>query len=320
MLGSQLFRIARHIVRLSAERERPAGERLAEYRPSQMPAVEQELYSTAPILDELERNRLESALAELVERFGGGSDVVTRALGSASAEAMARELVAETELADIEARRRLAGQSPDELRRSTDPMIRLALAVDPIARSAREAYEAEVEAPLRDAYARIAQVRERLSTDRRIYPDATFTLRLSIGTIDGFFRDEQWYGAFTRLGGMYDRMASRGAEPPFDLPANWLDARDRLDLETPYNFVSTNDIIGGNSGSPVTDRSGKLVGVIFDGNPESFAWDVIWTQRTARAVSVDIRSMIHALDVVYGADHLLDELRRAAEAAERPTE
>ncbi len=188
-------------------------------------------------------------------------------------------------------------------------MIVLARELDAPARELRARFEDEVEAVLHDAYARLARARFALYGDA-VYPDATGTLRLSAGRVAGYEENGAGVGPFTDFAGLYGRYQDRGPLAPFDLPASWLDARSRLDLTVPLNFTSTNDIIGGNSGSPVVDGNGRLLGVIFDGNRHAFVWDVLYPEEGAgRAVSVDIRALMEALRGVYGADGLVEEIR-----------
>lgn len=306
--GSELFRIARTLVRMADERGRPDGERLREYRESNLPNLELALYSRAPIVNELEIGRVESHLALAAEILGGDDPAVRTMLGGKSPADRARELVEGSRLGDPAVRRALADGGRAAIGGSKDPMIRLALALDGPAREVRARYENEVEAVLHDAYARLARARFAVYGED-VYPDATGTLRLSAGRIQGFDLEGAPVAPFTDFAGLYDRRAERGPLPPFDLPDSWLQARNRLDLSTPLNFTSTNDIIGGNSGSPVVNRDGEWVGVIFDGNRYSFVWDVLYPENgEGRAVSVDGRGLVEALRSVYGADALAAEV------------
>jgi hypothetical protein len=198
----------------------------------------------------------------------------------------------------------------DQLAECADPMIRLALAVDADARAARRAWEDEVDSPQRLGYADIATARFAAFGDS-VYPDATFTLRMSYGTVQGWKTDAgETVAPFTTLGGTFDRAAARAGDPAFELPRSWIDARARLNPATPFNFVSTNDIIGGNSGSPIVDADGEVVGLIFDGNLDSLAGDVVYDIARNRATSVDARGMLEAMRTVYGAGALVDEMTK----------
>ena len=185
-------------------------------------------------------------------------------------------------------------------------MIGHARAIDDTARNARKINE-EQEEIQRQAYAQIDAAKLSLEGNKE-YPDATFTLRLAYGTVEGYEQDGQAVPAFTHFGGLYRRASEHEGKPPFDLPARWAEQRNQLDPETPFNFVSTADIIGGNSGSPVVNRAGEFVGIIFDGNIQSLVLDNIYTSKQARAVSVDSRAILEALAKVYKADGLVGEL------------
>jgi hypothetical protein len=185
-------------------------------------------------------------------------------------------------------------------------MIQLARLIDPPARAVRKTYEEQVDEPMKQAYAKISKARfavEGTST----YPDATFTLRLAFGQVKG---DGQQVPPWTSIGGAFKHSASHGAKPPFQLPESWLHPPQPLDEETPFNFVSTADIIGGNSGSPVVNKAGEYVGIIFDGNIQSLVLDFIYNDEQARAISVHSSAIVEALRKVYGADALVDEIER----------
>jgi hypothetical protein len=187
-----------------------------------------------------------------------------------------------------------------------DPMIELARLVDEEARNLRKIIDTQGEVK-QQAHAKIAKARfavEGTST----YPDATFTLRLAFGTVKGYEEGGKQVPPHTTFTGLYERAAEQEYRPPFDLPKIWLDRKRRLDLKTPFNFVSTADIIGGNSGSPVIDRKGEVVGIIFDGNIQSLVLDFIYTDEIARAVSVDSRGILEALKKVYDAKNVVSEL------------
>jgi hypothetical protein len=185
-------------------------------------------------------------------------------------------------------------------------MIELARLVDADARAARKIIETQGEAK-QQAHAQIAKARFALEGTSN-YPDATFTLRLAFGTVKGFEEGGRHVPPHTKLAGLYERAAEQEYRPPFDLPKVWLDRKSRLDLKTPFNLVSTADIIGGNSGSPTIDRKGELVGIIFDGNLQSLVLDFIYTDAQARAVSVDSRGILESLRKVYDVKTLVSEL------------
>lgn len=305
--GSSLFRIARMIVRLVEEQDKPDAERLQGYHEAQMPNIELRLYSEAPIHDFMEIDDVESFLGWTAEELGGENPITEELLGGKSPRDRAIELVSGCTLGDVSARRALVEGGKEAVLASDDPMIRLALEIDPEARAIRKKWEDEVDAVESDAYARLASARFEIYGEN-VYPDATFSLRLSTGTVKGFDMEGKWIEPFTDFGEMYRRAAEFAGNPQFRVPKSWEKAKGRLDLGTPFNFASTNDIIGGNSGSPVVNRDGAFVGIIFDGNRYSFVWDAIYEGERGRAVSVDARAIIEGLEKVYHADGLVKEL------------
>jgi hypothetical protein len=309
---SQLFGTARTLVRWSQEKSKPNAERLREYGDAGLDSLKLHLFSEAPIYPELEVATLAHSLAYWKSHSPADDPVVQRVLGSDSPEAVAKRLISGTKLADPAERKRLFDAPADEIAASTDPMIQLARSVDPEARALRKRSEDEVTGVDTAQYARIAKALFDIEGDS-VYPDATFTLRLAYGTVAGYDLDGQHVEPYTRIAGAFEHAQSHGAKPPYKLPDSWHKAKDSgaLRLDTPMNFVSTNDIIGGNSGSPVIDRDGRFVGIIFDGNIQSLAWDYGYDSRVSRAVSVDVRTIDEALRSVYHADELLRELAGA---------
>jgi hypothetical protein len=186
-------------------------------------------------------------------------------------------------------------------------MILLAKLVDPEARKVRKLMESEVDEVKQQAYAQIAKAKYAIE-GASTYPDATFTLRLAFGVVKGFEENGRPIPFETTFAGLYERSAEHHDKPPFDLPPRWVHCKDKLDLNTPLNFVCTADIIGGNSGSPVINKNAELVGIIFDGNIQSLVLEFIYTEKQARAVSVHSRGIIEALRKVYDAEALADEL------------
>jgi hypothetical protein len=304
----QLFPIGRQLVRGAAERAKPNGLRLEEYRDSALPATTQELFSEAPIHPALEKLLLGHSLAKLRERLGPDHPAVKAVLGAESPEGLAARVVDGTALRDPAARRALWDGGAAALAASEDPLVALARAVDPAARAARAAYEAEVEAPLEQAHERIAAARFAL-LGRTRYPDATFTLRLSYGAVQGWTEAGREIPPFTTLAGAFARHTG---QDPFALPPSWLARKDALDLSTPFNLVTTNDIIGGNSGSPVVNREAQVVGLVFDGNVHSLGGNYGFDPASNRAVAVDSRAILEALTRIYGATELAAELRPGA--------
>jgi hypothetical protein len=188
-------------------------------------------------------------------------------------------------------------------------MIEAARLIDPMARAVRKRSENEVEEPKRPAYAALAQARYAMDGDK-VYPDATFTLRLAFGVIKGYKEDGKDVPAYTTMAGLYERSKEQANKGPFELPKRWVERKSKLDLKTPFNFVCTADIIGGNSGSPVVNAKGEVIGLIFDGNIESLVLDFIFDDTVARAVSVDSRAIMEALRKVYDANDIVDEIMK----------
>lgn len=304
---SELFTIARTIVRLTEERTKPNEQRMSGYSESRVPTLELSLYSPAPIFEDLEVNRVASGLGMAADTLGGEHPVVKTLYGGLGANDRARQLVQGSDLADVDVRRRLVEGGVEAVRASKDPMIQLALALDKDARAVRERYENEVESPQTTAYGNLASARF-AAFGESVYPDATFTLRLATGRVKGFEQEGEDVPFKTTFAGLFERYENRGPDEPFNLPRKWLASRSSLDLSTPFDVVSTNDIIGGNSGSPLVNADGRVVGLIFDGNRYSFAWDTIYSSEQGRAVSVDVRAIIEALRKVYNADALVNEL------------
>jgi hypothetical protein len=304
---SQLFGIARTLLRLSEESAKPNADRLREYRESNLESLKFELFSEAPIYDDLETTLLADSLSMFTEMKGYDDPLVQKVLAGKSPRERAAQLVEDTKLKSVEVRKKLAEEKPEAIRQSTDPMIQLAVLVDPQARSLRKTYEDEVEEPLRQAYAKLAAARFAIY-GTEVYPDATFTLRLAFGLVKGYTEEGKQIPPWTTFAGLYERAQEQGNRDPFELPQRWIERKNQLDLKTPFNFVSTADIIGGNSGSPLVNRNGELVGIIFDGNIQSLVLDFIYTEQQARAVAVHSASIVEALRRVYNADRIVKEL------------
>jgi hypothetical protein len=304
---SQLFGIARTLLRLSDESAKPNADRLREYRESNLESLKFELFSEAPIYDDLETVLLADSLSMLEEMKGFNDPLVQKVLAGKSPRERAAQLVEGTKLKSVDVRKKLAEDKPEAIRQATDPMIQLALLVDPQARSLRKTYEDQVEEPLRQAYAKLAVARFAIY-GTEVYPDATFTLRLAFGLVKGYTEQGKQIPPWTTFAGLYERAQEQGNRDPFELPQRWIERKSRLDLNTPFNFVSTADIIGGNSGSPLVNRNGELVGIIFDGNIQSLVLDFIYTEQQARAVAVHSAAILEALRRVYNTDRIVKEL------------
>jgi hypothetical protein len=301
------FGIARTLVRLAAENEKPNAQRLPEFTDARRASLELGLYSPAPIHDDFEKLKLADSLGFMVELLGADHPLVKQILNGKTPEAKANELIEGTKLEDVAFRKQLAAGGLKAIEASTDPMIVLARLIDPKARELRMRYENEVTGVERASYSKIA--RARFETEgTKLYPDATFTLRLSYGAVKGYMENGKKVAPFTTLGGLYDRSTQFKSEFPYNLPSRWLEKKSAVKLDTPFNFVSTNDIIGGNSGSPTINKNGELVGLIFDGNIQSLVGDFMYDESVNRAISVDVRAMSEVLRKVFDANEIADEL------------
>ena len=303
---STVFGIARTLLRAGDERPKPNGERLPEFRDSSRESLELALFSSEPIYPDYEQLRLANALTFLAGKLGHGDPTVQAVLAGKAPGARAHELVSGTRLRDIALRRQLYEGGAAAVKSANDPVIELARAVDAEARELRKTIEAQEEI-MQQAHAAIARARFALQ-GTSVYPDATFTLRLAFGVVKGYEENGRAVPALTTLAGLYQRAAEMKNQPPFDLPGRWVKRKSALNLATPMNFVGTHDIIGGNSGSPVVNRAGEFVGIIFDGNIQSLALDFAFEEVQARSLSVHSSAILEALRKVYGVNVLAEEL------------
>ena len=303
-LGSDLFRIARQVVRMSAERSKPNDQRLPEYRDSALPSLELSLYSPAPIDDAVETQLLWRYLEEL-KNLGDKEAPLKAILGSKSTEQVAADLVHSTKLKDPAERRRLAGD-PAAVAQSTDGMIRLAHLLEEPSRKLIRKHADTIEALETSAAERIAQYRYKIfgASD---YPDGTGTPRVTYGEVKGYKdRTEAPVQFTTTFGGLYYLAANN--QEIYTLPARWVDGKPKLDMVTPFNFVSTCDITAGAAGSPVVNAKGEIAGVTFDGNLESIQLTYLYSDETARAVHAATPGIVSALQILYKTPALLKEL------------
>jgi len=294
--ASELFPIARHVLRLPAEKAKPNEQRLREYRESNLPSIEQAMYSPAPVSDSLEIAVLAEYLRFLQGELGAADPVVATLLEGRTPEKAAEFYVSTSKLKEVEARK-----NPDP----SDGMLLLVRRLDGAARDVRKLYEDKVESVLATSAGRIAQARYRVS-GADDYPDATFTLRLAYGPANGY-RDQKGKPVpyATVIDGLFRRTTG---QDPFKLPRRWLDAKSRLNLKVPYNFVTTADTHGGNSGSPTVNTKGEVVGIAFDGNIESLPDRFVYTDLRARSVHVASQGIVEALRKVYRAERVVKEL------------
>jgi hypothetical protein len=302
-----LFQTAGDIVELANETTLAEADRLSEYRASKVPRIVHRLLADEPFYKDLEIARLAGYWQEAIDLLGKDDPFVVRVLGNKTPLAAAKEAVERSQLDQVAARRKLIDGGKAAVMASTDPLIVLARDVYPMRRRLEKNYEVEVETPTLQAGDELAKIRFKLYA-KDAYPDATFSLRLSYGKVSGYDVDGMLMPFQTNFAGLYARSFAFEGKPPFDLPERWLEKQRDLDLATPLDFVSTLDIIGGSSGSPVVDRNGELVGLIFDGNLEGLGGRYAYTDRKARAIAVDGRAIVEALTKVYGAAPLAAEL------------
>jgi hypothetical protein len=306
-LDSQLAGLAQTIVQYVAEIKKPDGERLPGYHEAQLDSLRFRMFSPAPIYRDMEIARITGALDLDLQQVGSNDPFLKIVLNGKSPHEVATELVNGTQLSDPAARRKLVDGGEAALAASTDSMVVLARRLDPMRRELVKWMEDNVQGVVETAGEKLGKARFAVY-GKSTYPDATFTLRLSYGQVKGYPMNGTIAPAKTTFYGLYGRSADFDDKGPFYLPPRLDEGRTKLDLSTAVNFVSTNDIIGGNSGSPVVDRNGQIVGLIFDGNIESLVGDFVYDGETNRAVAVHTAGMTEALRKLYGAGELADEL------------
>jgi hypothetical protein len=303
--SGQLFGIARTLVRAAEELPKADTERLRGFNDASLNALKLQLASKAPVYPELEIANMTFSFTKLREELGADHPFVKKVLGKESPMALATRLVKGSKLADPKAREALFNGGKKAIDASTDAMIRIAALMDPDARAIRKKYEEDVEAIIRKNSELIAQARFDLY-GTGLYPDATNTLRLSYGSVKGYMEDGKKIEPFTTMGATFDRHTG---EDPFALPRSWLAAQKDLTASTPMNFVTTNDIIGGNSGSPIISKDAEIIGLVFDGNRQSLGGEYGYDETANRAISVHSEALVESLKKIYKADRILEELR-----------
>jgi hypothetical protein len=315
--AGDLPQIARALIRAAAEKPKPNSDRMREFRDSALPSVEQQLFSTEPVYKNLDEVLLANSLAGMQETLGKDDPDVQQILKGRSSADAARDMIAGTKLDDVAVRKQLYEGGEAAIDASTDPLILAMRAIDPDARAVRKRFEDKIDSVVRRDGTLIAQARFAQSGFAQP-PDATFTLRLSYGAAKGYKENGKEIPYFTTMGGAFEHAAEHGNKDPYVLPESWMNSKSKLDLKTPLNFVSTADIIGGNSGSPTVNQKGEVIGIIFDGNIQSLPWNFAYSDVQGRAVSVDSRGIQEALRKIYGAAALADELRGAKAKPAKP--
>jgi hypothetical protein len=302
--NSILFRYARLILRGADERLKPNTDRLREFTDSALPRIEQQLYASLPIYADVETMTLSFSLQRMREWLGSDYPLVSSLLEKESPDSLATRLVAETKLDDPAVRQQLWQGGKAAVDASHDPMLELARSLDGESRSIRRQFEDEVEAPIAAASAKIAAARFK-AFGTHVYPDATFTLRLNYGKVQGWTENGKPVEPLTRLDRAFERATG---STPFKIPDTWMTAKDRLDMQTPFCIATNSDIVGGNSGSPLLDSQARIVGLLFDGNIHSIAGDYWFDAARNRAIAVHPAIIREALGKVYGAASLLAEI------------
>jgi hypothetical protein len=277
------------------------------YHDAQLQALELQLFSPAPVYPALDEALLADALQESLEQLGPNDPFIQAVLKGRTPAAVAKEALTGTKLADPAARKALAAGGGAGLTSSTDPLVVIARAADVFARRNQKTIDDQVTSVESAAGEKIGRARFAVF-GHSAYPDATFTLRLSYGQVKGYPMNGTIAPSKTTLFGLYDRSASFDNKPPFELPRRYIERRASLDLSTPMDFVTTHDITGGNSGSPVVNRDGEFVGIIFDGNIESLVGRFVYSEETNRAVAVHSSVIIEGMRKLYDAGSLADEL------------
>ena len=309
-IGCTSFSIARTLLRAGDERPKPNGDRLSEFSDSNKASLELSLFSPKPIYEDLEILKLTDSLTYLANELGADDPLVKKVLAGKSPHERAAELINGTKVRDVAFRKQLYEGGAAAVKAANDPMIELARLVDADSRALRKVSEAQGEV-IEEAHAAIEQARH-AEEGAQSYPDATFTLRLAFGTVKGYEENGAEVKPFTTFASLYAKAKAANDQPPFNLAPAWKEAESKLNPDTPLNFVSTCDIIGGNSGSPVVNRAGEFVGIIFDGNLQSLPWDEVYSDKQGRATSVDSAAILEALGKVYGMGALVEELKTGA--------
>jgi len=306
-LDSELANLAKTIVEYVAEVKKPDGQRLPGYHEAQLDSLRFQLSSPAPVYKAMETARIAGALQQDLDEVGPDDPFVKLVLDGKTPQEVATALVSGTKMEDPAVRKKLMEGGEAAVAASDDSMIVLARRLDPMRRELVKWTEDNIQSVEQKAGEQIGKARF-AAYGKTTYPDATFTLRLSYGQVKGYPMNGTKAPYKTTFYGLYDRATSFDFDGPFDLPSRYKEGRSKLDLSTPLNFVTSNDVIGGNSGSPVINRNGEIVGLIFDGNIESLVGDFVYDPEKNRSVAVHTAAVTEVLRKLYGTGKLVDEL------------
>lgn len=306
--STSIFGIARTLLRAGDERPKPNSERLKEFQDAGRVSLELDLFSDEPIYRDMETEKLASSLTVLCNKLGADDPLVKKIMAGKAPRERAVELVSGTQLTEVALRKKLYEGGREAVAACQDPMLDLARIVDVESRELRKRSEA-IDEVVKQAHEKISAARFALEGDAN-YPDATGTLRLAFGVVKSYHEGTVDVPSATTLGGLFARSELQGAVPPFQLPETWAKAADKIQRDTPYNFVCTTDITGGNSGSPVLNQKGELVGLVFDGNQDNLKLGFGYREGNGRCVSVHAAGMLETLDKIYGAKRVVEEITR----------
>jgi hypothetical protein len=306
--GSRLATLATQIVRYVTEVKKPNSDRLEEYQDAGLESLKFRLLSPAPIYPDMEEFVLAGTLQESLDELGPNDPFVESVLGNRKPAEVARDLIQNSRVTDVEFRKSLLDGGIAAIESSTDPLIIAVRKMDPILRELRKLKEDKIDSVESAASEKIGKARF-AAYGRTVSPDATFSLRLSYGKVAGYEEDTTNVPYKTTFYGLFDRTSSFDNKAPYNLPERIMAAKNSIELSTPFNFVCTADIIGGNSGSPVINRNAEIVGLIFDGNIQSLPWNYLYSDEEGRAVAVHSAGIIEALRKIYDAGALANELQ-----------
>ncbi len=307
-ISGSLFNYALTIVRYVEETPKPDADRYPGYHDSQLPSLEFNLFSPAPTYPEMEEFIAGRLLDQANQTLGRKDPFIKTAMGRRSGAKVAQAHFRNTRMTDVAYRKELIEGGQEAVAKSKDPLIVLARDLDPIFREMHEWREENIRSILTPALEKLGRARFEVYGKSKS-PDATFTPRISYGPASSYVLGTTIVPYRTTFFGLYDRAISLDNKPPFDLAPRWVGMEKKLDLSTPINFVCTADIIGGNSGSPMINTRGELVGVVFDGNIQRLPGRFVYSDEQARGVGVHSAGILEALEKVYEADRVLEEIR-----------